>query len=108
MKNRQNAGGVLLPTRVKVPLPTEQDLYLSPKVGGEKLVFQDSTIALIQIIAQALMLEVEKIASRQIQGTYASIYSGFVNIQRNARVVLDPSQKFTDAGWPTWMQPFRE
>lgn len=108
VKNRQNAGSVLLPTRVKVPLPTEQDLYLSTKVGGEKLAFQDSTIALVQITAQALMLEAEKIASRQIQGTYASIFTGFVNIQRNARVVLNPAVAFADAGFPDWMQPFED
>jgi hypothetical protein len=110
VKNKQNAGSILLPTRVKVPLPTEQDLYLSGKVPGKKLVFQDSSIALIQIIAQALMLEVEKIASRQIAGTYASIYSGFVNIQRNARVVLDPDHEITENGfgWPDWMQPYSD
>jgi len=108
VKNRQNTGSALLPTNVKVPLPTMQDLFLSPKVPGRKLVFQDSSIALVQITAQPLLLEVEKIASKQIQGTYASIYTGFVNVQRNARVVVDPTLNIEDAPFPDWMQPWNE
>lgn len=108
VKNAQNAGRILLTTNVKVPLPTAQDLFISIKVPGQKLVFQDSSIALVQVTAEPLMLEVERIASKQIQGTFATIYTGFVNIQRNARVVLDPTQTIVAAPWPAWMQPFSE
>lgn len=106
VKNKQFNGAPLVPTRVKTPFPGEQDLYVSPKVDGDKLVFQDSSIALVQITSQPLMLEVEKIASRQIQGTYASIQTGFVNIQRNARLVVDPALAFAQHGFPDWMQPY--
>jgi hypothetical protein len=108
VKNAQNAGSVLLTTNVKMQLPTQQDLFFSGKVPGRKLIFQDSSIALVQVTAQPLMLEVEKIASKQMQGTFASIYTGFVNIQRNARVVLDPTVTIGAAPWPAWMQPFSE
>ena len=108
VKNAQNAGRVLLTTNIKVPLPTAQDLYVSVKVPGQKLVFVDNSIALVQVTAQPLLLEVEKIASRQMQGTWASIYTGFVNIQRNGRVVVDPTQDIDDAPWPAWMQPYSD
>ncbi len=62
----------------------------------------------MQVTAQPLLLEVEKIASRQMQGTWASIYTGFVNIQRNGRIVVDPTQDIDDAPWPAWMPPYSD
>jgi hypothetical protein len=105
---RQNTGPTTAPTNIKTPLPTSQDLYLSPKVPGEKLVFQDSSASLVQLTARPLMVENERIVSKQLAGTYASIYTGFSKLNRNASVVLDPAVTFAAAGWPAWMSPFAE
>jgi hypothetical protein len=96
----------LLPTRVRTPLPTMQDLYLSLKVPGSKLVFVDRTAALVQLTARPLLVESEKIVSKQIAGTYASIITGFANVQRNARVVVDGSIAFSGNPFPAWMQAY--
>jgi HK97 family phage major capsid protein len=90
-------------TRLRSPLPTMQDLFLSLKVPGQKMVFVDPSSALVQLTARPLLVESERIVSKQISGTFASIITGFANVQRNARVVVDGSVAFSGAGFPTWM-----
>ena len=101
-------GDRIAPTRIKVPLPTMQDLYLSIKVPGSKMIFQDSSASLVQLTARPLLLESEAIVKKQLKGTYASIYTGFAKVNRNASVVVDGSVAFADNGWPAWMSPFPE
>jgi HK97 family phage major capsid protein len=101
-------GRAIAPTRLKTPLPTMQDLYLSIKVPGKKLVFQDSSASLVQLTARPLMVETEKIVMKQITGTAASIITGFAKLNRNASVVLDGAVAFSSAGWPAWMSPFAQ
>jgi hypothetical protein len=96
----------LAPTRLRSPLPTMQDLYLSLKVPGQKMVFADPSSALVQLTARPLLVESERIVSKQISGTFASIITGFANVQRNARVVVDGAVLFSAAGFPTWMQAY--
>jgi hypothetical protein len=108
VKNKQFTGSALLPTMVKTPLPTDQDIYVSTKVPIDQLVFQDSSASLVQLTAWPLMLEVEKIVSKQIEGTFASVYTGFAKLQRNASVVVDASISFAANGFPNWMNPIGE
>ncbi len=108
VKNKQNLGSSLLPTNIKTPLPTDQDLYVSIKVPANQLVFQDSGVSLVQLTAWPLMVESERIVSKQIAGTFASIYTGFAKLQRNASVVLDKSVAFSGAGFPSWMAPYAD
>ncbi|HEV2762047.1 MAG TPA: hypothetical protein VGV38_03550 [Pyrinomonadaceae bacterium] len=105
---RQFNGSPIAPTTIKTPLPTSQDLYVSVKVPGSKLVFQDSSTSLVQLTARALMVESERIISKQLAGTYASVITGFAKLQRNASVVLDGSVAFAAAPWPVWMSPFEQ
>lgn len=106
---RDQVGTSIAPvTRIKTPLPTMQDLYLSIKVPGKKLVFQDSSASLVQLTARPLMVETEKIVMKQITGTAASIITGFAKLNRNASVVLDGALAFSSNGWPTWMSPFAQ
>lgn len=108
VKDKQFSGSALLPTMVKTPLPTDQDLYVSTKVAANQLIFQDSSASLVQLTAWPLMLEVEKIVSKQIEGTFASIYTGFAKLQRNASLVVDSSITFAANGFPAWMSPFAD
>lgn len=108
VKNKNQYGTALLQTTLKTPLPTEQDLYVSTKVPADELVFEDSSAALIQLTAWPLLLENEKIVSKQIEAAYASIYTGFANFQRNARVVLDRTLTFAAHPFPSWMVPDEE
>jgi hypothetical protein len=108
VKNRQFAGSPLLATRMKTPLPTEQDLYASVKVADNQLAFQDSSMSLVQLTARPLMVESDKIISKQLAESVASIYTGFCKLQRNASIILDKTVAFADQGFPTWMNPFSE
>jgi hypothetical protein len=108
VKNKQFNGAALLSTRLKTPLPTEQDLYASVKVPANQLVFQDSSMSIVQLTAQPLLVESDKIISKQIAESVASIYTGFVKLQRNASIVLDKSIDFAGHGFPAWMNPFSE
>ena len=60
----------------------------------------------MQLTARPLLVESEKIVRTQVAGTYASIITGFANVQRNARVVVDGSLAFSTNGFPTWMQAY--
>lgn len=101
-------GPRIAPTNLKMPLPTMQDLYVSIKVPANKLVFQDSSSSLVQLTARPLMVESERIASKQLQGTYASIITGFAKLNRNASVVVDGSIAYAGNAFPAWMSPFAQ
>lgn len=106
VKNRVQ-GSALMPVVLRSPVTLPEDLYVSNRLGNKQIVIQDSSASLVQLTAQALMLETERIASKQLHGTYASIYTGFAKLQRNASVVIDGSIEFTSNGFPAWMSPFQ-
>lgn len=68
-----------------------------------QVMFIDTTSALIKLNAQALSVETDRIAERQMQGTYITQTTGFASMFRDARVILDKSLAFSGNGFPTWM-----
>lgn len=106
VKNKQFPGAPLLATMMKSPLTMPEALYVSTKVGASKLVIQDPSTSLVQLTAQPLLVETEKIIMKQLQGTAISITTGFAKLQRNASVVIDGSILFSGNGFPTWMNPY--
>lgn len=104
------AGSALLNTMMKSALTFPEDLYVSTKVTGTginaKLVIQDPSASLVQLTAAPLLVESERIVSKQIEAAYVSITTGFAKIQRNASLVIDPSLAFSGNGFPAWMAPF--
>ncbi len=105
VKNKQFPGAPLLATMMKSPLTMPEDLYVSPKVGANKVVIQDPSSSIVQLTAMPLMVETERIVMKQINGTAMSIYTGFSKIQRKASVILDGSILFSGNGFPTYMTP---
>jgi len=102
-------GTPLLPTNVKTPLPTDQDLYVSPAVTDNQLVFEDSSRTLVQLTARSLMVESERDVRKGLNGAFAQVWTGFANLQRNSRVIVDRTVQFNPVdgqagGFPTWMQ----
>lgn len=106
VKNKQFPGAPLLATMMKSPLTMPEQLYVSTKVGTNKLVIQDPSASLVQLTSMPLLVETEKIIMKQLQGTAISITTGFAKLQRNASIVIDGSILFSGNGFPTWMQPF--
>lgn len=106
VKNKNQIGSAMLATTLKTPLPTDQDLYVSVEVPANQLVFEDSSKTLVQLTARSLMIESDRDVKKGLNGSYAQVWSGFSNVQRDSRVVLDKSVAFADQGWPSWMKAY--
>lgn len=105
VKNRQQPAAPLLATMMKSLLTMPTDLYVSTKVGANKVVLQDPSVSLVQLTAMPLMVETERIISKQITGSAVSIMTGFAKLQRNASVVIDGSIAYSGNQFPAWMAP---
>jgi hypothetical protein len=103
MTTAQMQGGPTL--NLNVPLPQTQDIYTHPAIPDGKLILIDKRRFAIQLTAMPLLLESEKIVSRQIQGEFASIITGFANLFKNGRMVLDYTTSLATNPGPT--VPFR-
>lgn len=75
--------------RVVNPLPSSQDVYVTDAVPTGMLVLVDTARAMVQLTAMPLLIETDKIVSRQINGEYVSIITGFANIFKDGRLALD-------------------
>jgi hypothetical protein len=95
-------GAALIRTN-RTPIPAALDLFTGSVLPATQLQLIDSSMAFVQLIAQALMMETEKIVSKRMEGTYASIMTAFANVQRKARVTIDTSIQFNANQWPDFM-----
>lgn len=78
---------------VKTPgvLPSSLDVYVHSSVPNNQLVMVDTDLAAVQLTAVPLTVESDRIVQRQLNGTYVSLTTGFMNIFGDARVILDRS-----------------
>lgn len=88
---------------VKIPIVTMPEVYAHINVPADKLIVQDNNYGLVQLTAQPLMLETERIVQRQLEGTYASIITGFGKLYRDSSLVVDQTKAFSGYGFPDWM-----
>lgn len=108
VKNKQFNGSPIVQIMLHTPLPTMIDVYTNINVPANQYIFGDNSAALVQLTALPLLVETEKIVSKQIQGTFASIYTGFANVFRDARVIADDSIAYAGHEFPTWMAAVSE
>lgn len=71
------------------PLPTSQDILIHDSMADGKIILIDVARAFIQLTAMPLLIESDKVVSRQIQGEYVSIITGFANVFTDGRLVID-------------------
>jgi hypothetical protein len=71
------------------PLPSSQDIYVTDAVPTGLIVLVDTARAMVQLTAMPLLIETEKLVSRQLNGEYVSIITGFANIFKDGRLCLD-------------------
>lgn len=88
---------------VKSPVPNSADYYINGTVPDSQLLMVDRSAALMKLTAKALMLESERIVSSQIQGTYATLTTGFSKMYMDAALLIDNSVDFTTNGFPSYM-----
>lgn len=90
---RTQAAGATTPSGVTLnianPLPTTQDILIHDSIPAGKIILVDRARAFIQLTAMPLLVESEKIVSRQVNGEYVSIITGFANVFTDGRLVLD-------------------
>lgn len=87
--------------KINSPIPQSQDYFVHGAMPtGKKLGFFDKSSALIKLNASALQVESERIAERQLNGTYATITTGFAKLFTDAFVILDGTQQFSAKGFP--------
>jgi len=89
----------------KTPLPQNANVYVHGKIPTSQALILDASAAMVKLNAQPLLIETEKIVSNQTEATYATITTGFATLFRDSRIMLDKSQDFVAAGFPTWMDP---
>lgn len=94
-----NAGGTTL--NFQTPLPTTQDIFVHHAVPAKTIVFVDRARAVAKLTAMPLLIESERIVRRQLQGEFASIITGFANVFRDGRMVLDWSTDIATNPGPT-------
>ena len=97
--NGVTPSGVTL--NVNRPLPTSQDILIHDAVPTGKILFIDTARAFVQLTAMPLLIETEKIIQRQLQGEYVSIMTGFANVFKDGRLMLDYTTNLTTNPGPT-------
>lgn len=91
---------------VRTPIPSSQNVYVHGAVtSNDQMLFVDSTAALIKLNAQPLRLESERIVSKQINGTVATMTTGFATLFNDARVILDKSLAYSSNPFPAELDP---
>lgn len=89
---------------VRTPIPQSQDYLIHGAMpSGDKLGIYDNTSALIKLNAGALKVESERIAERQVTGTFVTVTTGFAKLFRDAFIVLDGTLAFSSYGFPSYM-----
>lgn len=86
-------------------LPSQSQVFVSGELDEHQFILLDPRFALVQLTSSPLNIEGDKIISKQIEEAYASITTGFGNIFRDARVIVDDSLDVAANDFPTWMEP---
>lgn len=110
VKNRFQ-GAPLLSLRRRSPLTIPDELFISVKVPANKIVINDPSASLVQLTSAPLLVESDKIISKQIEESYVSITTGFAKLQRNASVVVDGAAAWvanSGTDFPSWMAPYSD
>lgn len=90
---------------LKTPVPNTLDAYCHSAMPANKLMMVDPARAMVQLTAVPVNVESERIVQRQVNGTYISLTSGFANLFRDGRVILDMATLFNSNQWPAYMAP---
>lgn len=90
---------------VNETLPSQSQLYVSAKVPDNQAIFVDPSLALVQLTANPLTVEADRLVSKQINESYATVTTGFANIFRDARIIVDQSVTIGAYPFPAWMTP---
>lgn len=90
--------------KIQTPLPASQSLWVSGTIPDtDYIMFLDPTAALIKLNSMPLKVETERFVRNQTEGVYVSLMTGFANLFRDARVILQRDAAFSGQGFPAYM-----
>ena len=104
-KPNSNGAAPALGLNLKTPVPKNYDAYCHSYVPTNKIIFLDSSVSMVKLTAQPLKVEAERIVSRQVNGTYCSLTTGFAILFRDGRVIVDTSLAYSGNAFPSYMNP---
>lgn len=87
---------------LKTPVPQSVDYYIHGGIPDNQQLLVDGSSAMIKYNAQPLLVEEDKIVSKQTIETYASLTTGFGILYRDARILIDSSLPFSSNGFPSY------
>lgn len=90
---------------LKTPVPNSVDVYIHGNVPDDQIIMVDTSASVIKLDARPLLVESDRIVSNQTQQTYATLTTGFANLFRDGRILLDQSIDFDVAGFPSYLDP---
>jgi hypothetical protein len=99
-------GTPLMNATFRSPLQLPSEVYPSLTIPTNQVALQDPSMSLVQLTSMPLMVETEKIVSKQIEASYASITTGFAKLMRTASIIIDGSILYSANQFPAWMAPF--
>jgi hypothetical protein len=90
------------------PIPANLGMNAHAGVGASKICLVCTRAAMLQCTSMPMEVESDKIIAKRIEETVASITTDFVNLQRDARVIIDETVAFNETdgasgGFPTRM-----
>ena len=93
---------------LKTPVPQNQSYFIHgafPAASSthKQLMLIDGTSAMIKLNSAGLRTESDRIAERQVSATYVSLTTGFANLFRDARLIIDYHLDFASNGFPAGM-----
>jgi HK97 family phage major capsid protein len=100
---KKSEGSPLINAKLMTPKPEDLLFVAHSGVGANKFLFGCSQSMALQGTVFPLEVESEKIISKQIENTVASITTDVINVERPARVLLDQSITYAANGFPAWM-----
>jgi len=99
-----NLGNSKQNLNLRTPIPQNQDYLIHGAMPAvAKLGFIDKTSAMIKLNASALTTESERIAERQMNGTYVTITTGFAKLFRDAFIVMNGG---AETAYPSYLDVF--
>ena len=90
-------------------LPNQSQLYVSAQVPDNQVILVDPRAAFVQLTSSPLLVEGDQLVNKQIKETVVSITTGFANVFRDARHIIDASLTNAYGGgsndFPSFMTP---
>ncbi len=85
------------------PLPQELNHLLTPFLPQTSVMFVDAMNALIRLVARGMTIETSRESNKQVNRINISTTFGFANLVRDARFILDSTQTFVAAPFPSYV-----